>query len=139
MPRLARYRLALLVAAPLLLTACGDDAPGPRGPKRALPAAQDPDAFYRINADFHDVLYEASHTQFLAPQTISLRRRIAPYRRGVTYQPGRMRSTLTEHARIMDAIEAGDAEAAKAAAGEHVRLLGDQLSDFIASLPSGLV
>lgn len=40
MPRPARYRLSLLLALPLSLTACGDDSPGPRGPKRPLPAGQ---------------------------------------------------------------------------------------------------
>jgi DNA-binding FadR family transcriptional regulator len=55
-----------------------------------------------------------------------------------TYQPGRMLSTLTEHVRIMDAIDAGDPEAARKAASDHVQLLGDQLTDFISSLPANM-
>lgn len=100
--------------------------------------ARDPEEFYRINGCFHDILYEAAHTHFLADQTIQLRRRLAPYRRRVTYQPGRMHATLSEHMEIIDAIDAGNSVAAMAAASTHVQLLGDQLTDFIASLPSDL-
>ena len=53
----------------------------------------------------------------------------------VRTEPGRMLSTLSEHVRIMDAIDAGNPEAARKAASDHVQLLGDQLTDFISSLP----
>ena len=97
-----------------------------------------PDLFYAINQEFHDLLYEASHTQFIAPQTRTLRKRVAAYRKHVTYQPGRMAATIVEHERILQAIEAGDAEAAYRAASEHVTLLGDDMADFIAALPPAL-
>ena len=97
-----------------------------------------PDLFYDINQEFHDLLYEASHTQFIAPQTRTLRKRVAAYRKHVTYQPGRMAATIVEHERILQAIEAGDAEAAYRAASEHVTLLGDDMADFIAALPPAL-
>ncbi len=99
-------------------------------------AARDPDAFYRVNTRFHDQLYAAAHTQFLADQTLRLRRRLAPYRMRVTYQPGRMRDSLVEHAAILAALDEGDGAAAMQAARDHLRLLGDQLTDLIASLPS---
>lgn len=98
----------------------------------------DPVAFYKVNLKFHDLLYEAAHTHFIADQAIQLRRRIGAYRMRATYQPGRMLSTLSEHVRIMDAIDASDPEAARKAASEHVQLLGDQLTDFISSLPANL-
>jgi DNA-binding GntR family transcriptional regulator len=100
--------------------------------------AGDPVAFYKVNQKFHDLLYEAAHTHFIADQAIQLRRRIGAYRMRATYQPGRMLSTLSEHVRIMDAIDAGDPETARQAASEHVQLLGDQLTDFISSLPASL-
>ncbi|RWR29879.1 GntR family transcriptional regulator [Sinirhodobacter populi] len=99
----------------------------------------DPEAFYAINAEFHDLLYAAAHTHFLAGQTIALRLRLAPYRRKVTYLPGRMRDTLKEHATILAAIEDGNSERAQQAASEHVRLLGDHLSDFISTIPPELL
>jgi DNA-binding GntR family transcriptional regulator len=96
---------------------------------------QDPAIFYDINSAFHDLLYEASHTNFLALQTQALRRRVAPYRRHVTSQPGRMHATISEHEAILSAIEAADSDGAQIAASKHVLLLGDDMTDFIASLP----
>jgi DNA-binding GntR family transcriptional regulator len=99
----------------------------------------DPDNFYAINSEFHEVLYDAAHTHFLAGQTRALRRRVAAYRRHVTYQPGRMAATIGEHEHILDAIERADAETAFKAASEHVNLLGDDMADFIAALPAAFV
>jgi DNA-binding GntR family transcriptional regulator len=98
----------------------------------------DPKRFYAINHDFHDLLYDAANTHYLAGQTRALRRRVAAYRRYVTYHPGRMAATIGEHERVIVAIEGGDAEAAARAASDHVNLLGDRLADFIASLPPAL-
>jgi DNA-binding GntR family transcriptional regulator len=100
--------------------------------------ANDPKAFYAINQEFHDVLYDASHTHYLAGQTRSLRKRLAAYRRYVTYQPGRMAATIGEHEAVLTAIERADSEAAFAAASSHVNLMGDEMADFIASLPPAL-
>ena len=91
-----------------------------------------------MNAEFHDLLYDAAHTHFLASQTRALRRRVAAYRRYVTHQPGRMAATIGEHERILEAIERADAEAAFKAASDHVNLLGDDLADFISVLPPEL-
>jgi DNA-binding GntR family transcriptional regulator len=102
-------------------------------------STSDPDNFYAINSEFHELLYDAAHTHFLAGQTRALRRRVAAYRRYVTYQPGRMAATIGEHERILDAIERADAETAFKAASEHVNLLGDDMADFIAALPPALV
>ncbi|MBM7045730.1 MULTISPECIES: GntR family transcriptional regulator [Rhizobium] len=102
-------------------------------------SAGDPDNFYAINSEFHELLYDAAHTHFLAGQTRALRRRVAAYRRYVTYQPGRMAATIGEHERILDAIERADAETAFKTASEHVSLLGDDMVDFIAALPAAFV
>lgn len=91
--------------------------------------------FYDVNGEFHDALYAASHTQFIAEQTRLLRKRVSMYRRHVTYLPGRMAATIDEHARIITAIQAKDPKAALAAAQDHVNLLGDDMADFIAKLP----
>mgnify|MGYP001169612157 FL=1 len=94
--------------------------------------------FYSVNLKFHDQLYQASHTQYLSGETLRLRRRLSPYRMRVTYQPGRMRATIGEHLEILQAVEKGDSEGAMKAARSHMRLLGNQLEDFIASLPGKL-
>ncbi len=96
------------------------------------------EAFYLINWDFHELIYEASHTEFISTQTRALRRRLAAYRKHVTFRPGRMAATIIEHDRIIRAIEEGDPEAAFRAASEHVALLGDGTADLIAALPASL-
>ena len=97
----------------------------------------DPNMFYDINREFHDLVYEAAENAFLADQTRMLRNRVAPYRRHVTFRPGRMSSTIGEHRAVIDAIAKGDADTAGRAMRDHVNLLGDNLVDFIASLPPG--
>jgi DNA-binding GntR family transcriptional regulator len=97
----------------------------------------DPNTFYEVNREFHEHIYEAAENAFLADQTRMLRNRVAPYRRHVTFRPGRMTSTIPEHKSVIDAIAEGDAEAAGRAMRDHVNLLGDNLVDFIASLPPG--
>ena len=97
------------------------------------------EVFYSINWDFHELVYEASHTDFISAQTRALRKRVAAYRKHVTFQPGRMAATIIEHDRIIQAIEEGNAEAAFRAAIEHVTLLGDGMADLIAALPPALL
>ena len=92
--------------------------------------------FYNVNLQFHDQLYNASHTQYLAEETLRLRRRLSPYRMRVTFQPGRMNSTLEEHNKIIIAIKKGESELAKNEAISHLRLIGNDLEDFIASVSS---
>tara|TARA_B100000927_G_scaffold138079_1_gene111398 strand:- start:717 stop:1409 length:693 start_codon:yes stop_codon:yes gene_type:complete len=94
--------------------------------------------FYNVNLQFHDLLYNASHTQYLAEETLRLRRRLSPYRMRVTFQPGRMSSTLEEHNKILIAIKKGESELAKNEAMSHLRLIGNDLEDFIASVSGSI-
>lgn len=96
---------------------------------------EDPELFFAINNEFHDALYDISHTQFIREQTSLLRRRISIYRKQVTYLPNRMKATIGEHAQIIEAIRTKQPELAMQAASDHVVLLGEDLVDFIAKLP----
>lgn len=91
-----------------------------------------PELFYEINQEFHEAIYEAAKNDFLAQQTRALRNRVSPYRRQVTYMPGRIRATVNEHQEVLQAIERHDPDAAAFAMRDHVNLLGDSLTDFIA-------
>jgi len=101
-------------------------------------AKGDPARFYDVNTEFHELLYDSAHTQFIAGQTRNLRRRVAAYRRYVPYQPGRMTTTIAEHERILEAVERADAEGAFRSASEHVNMLGDDMADFIAAVPMAM-
>lgn len=94
----------------------------------------DHESFYEVNREFHDALYDASNTHYLAEQTRTLRKRVGVYRRHVTFQPGRMAATIGEHMAIIEAIERNDAEAAFAAAAAHVTLLQDDMVDLISAI-----
>jgi DNA-binding GntR family transcriptional regulator len=96
----------------------------------------DPEAFYEANRVFHEAIYAASNNAFLEETTRALRNRVAPYRRYVTYQPGRMIETMGEHEAVMAAIRSGDGDAADRRMRDHVNLLGDSFADFISSFPA---
>jgi DNA-binding GntR family transcriptional regulator len=95
----------------------------------------DPASFYEANRVFHELIYTASNNQFLEDTMISLRNRVAPYRRYVTYQPGRMIASVHEHERVLEAIRRGDGDGAHLAMRDHVNLLGDNFADFVSSFP----
>lgn len=106
---------------------------------RILDDGADPATFYEANKRFHEVIYQGSQNVFLIDQMRLLRSRVAPYRRYVTFQPGRMQASIGEHAAVVKAIMERDIEGAQARMREHVNLLGDDLGDFIASLPSDML
>lgn len=99
----------------------------------ALAKPDEVDRFYDVNQEFHEAVYEASCNGFLADQTRRLRNQVAAYRRRVTRMPSRIAATLTEHAAVIEAIRAHDAERAHTAMRDHVNLLGDDLLDFLAA------
>jgi DNA-binding GntR family transcriptional regulator len=99
--------------------------------------ANDAEGFLDANRAFHEAIYAASNNPFLEEMTRSLRNRVAPYRRHVTYQPGRMADSIREHRAVLDAIDGRDAEGAHRVMRDHVNLLGDSFADFISSIPFG--
>lgn len=88
--------------------------------------------FDEINLAFHSLIHEASRNVYLAQETRRLRNRMAPYLRRVTYKPHRFRTTVTEHQEIIDAIRAHNPDRADEVMRQHVSLLSEDLSDFIA-------
>jgi len=64
--------------------------------------------FYNVNLKFHDQLYAAAHTQFLAGQAHRLRRRLSPYRMRVTYQAAAVLPNLDDGNQYMNHFLAWD-------------------------------
>ena len=89
----------------------------------ALAKAGDHEAFFIANNLFHEVIFRGSHNKFLQVESRKLRNRVNVYRRHITFQPRRMKRTVAEHNRIIEAIQAGDEEAADRLMREHVDLL----------------
>ena len=97
----------------------------------ALAEANDAEGFYVENLRFHALILEASHNRILKDQMGTVRALTAPYRRYVTHQPGRMKASIIEHGNVVQAILAGEGDAAAQMMRDHVNLLGDGLSDLL--------
>lgn len=93
--------------------------------------ADNPDGFFEANNVLHEIIYQGAHNRFLEAETRSLRNRVNPYRRLITFQPHRMRDSISEHEAVVDAIEAGDDEKAHQLMREHVNLLAESAADVI--------
>jgi DNA-binding GntR family transcriptional regulator len=100
----------------------------------ALSKAGDEEAFFIANNMFHEVIFRGSHNKFLQVESRKLRNRVNVYRRHITFQPRRMQRTVVEHGRIIDAIQAGDEEAADRLMREHVDLLAGSAADVLLAL-----
>ncbi|MCR4265262.1 GntR family transcriptional regulator [Nitratireductor sp. ZSWI3] len=92
------------------------------------------DSYYYNNEVFHRAIYAASHSGFLEEQCIALHRRLRPYRRLQLRVRNRMKVSFGEHAAIVEAILAGQADAASRLLRDHIAVQGDRFSDLIANL-----
>jgi DNA-binding GntR family transcriptional regulator len=82
--------------------------------------AQRWEAVVQINIKFHEVLYAAAANQRLASVGRSLQEAVARYSPRALADPQRAAAVVREHAEIVAALEARDAEAAQFAARQHI-------------------
>ncbi len=95
--------------------------------------------YYDVNRQFHEAIYAGAHNGYLEETTSTLRNRLSPYRRFQLTQPGRIERSLAEHDAVVQAILAGDPEAAAAAMRGHVSIQGEVFTDLVAALPPAYV
>jgi len=100
----------------------------------AARAADDPDAYYRLNEVFHRRIYRASHNAFLSEQAEALHRRLRPYRRLQLRVRNRMNTSYSEHQAIVERILGGDSDGAADTLQRHVVVQGERFADLVASL-----
>ena len=105
----------------------------------AAAAAGNAKAYGAANSKFHEAIYVGCRNDWAAAQVRSLRLRCAHYRRSRFDLPGAMEKSLLEHRAVMEAIERGDAEAARQAMAEHIAVGGKDLADFVSLLDPGLL
>lgn len=96
--------------------------------------ADDPDAYYWLNEEFHRAIYAASHNAFLTEQAIALHRQLRPYRRLQLRVRNRVKVSYSEHQGVVDAILAGEADLAAERIHAHVVVQGERFGDLVASL-----
>ena len=80
----------------------------------------DPDALSRANRRFHRQIHLASHNRFLVQQLDLVHRSMALLASTSIAVAGRGEDTLKEHGQIVEAIEAGDGDAAYQALRDHI-------------------
>ena len=92
---------------------------------------QSPSDFYQANAKLHEAIYRSSHNEFLMSQTLSIRQRLEPYRRQITYHPGLIEKSNEEHEQVIAAIFEMDAASAAQAMRIHLANLRDNISVMV--------
>jgi DNA-binding GntR family transcriptional regulator len=88
-------------------------------------AKGDRDDFALINSEFHEALYQGSHSPSIASVTRNFRQRIEPFRI-LQFVPGQTEHSFREHDEIVQAILASDAERAWRVMRDHVTRVGVQ-------------
>ncbi len=91
-------------------------------------------AYFRVNQEFHHAIHLASGNRALAQEIAALDRRLSPYRRFITFRPGRTDTALHEHEQIVRALEKRNSGLAEAAMRDHVRILGEDTTMLVKGL-----
>jgi DNA-binding GntR family transcriptional regulator len=96
--------------------------------------ARDREGYHALNKTFHEAIYAGSHNQYLRAQASALYDRLAPYRAYQLKRPDALRLASEEHQAIIDAIVAGDGDAAFNLLTDHVSLSNELFADLVAAL-----
>lgn len=83
-------------------------------------ARKDSKKVLEINADFHDVIYHATGSRFMAQILRSYKEYIEQTRKVLFYDKDDLEEIYEEHRNVLQAMISGDAEAAKAAMARHL-------------------
>jgi DNA-binding GntR family transcriptional regulator len=95
---------------------------------------RDSDEYYRLNEVFHKMLYQASGNAYLVEQALDMQRRARPYRRLQLRVPARIQASFAEHEHIVEAISAGDPDAAVERVRGHVMIQGERFNNLLNSI-----
>lgn len=101
----------------------------------ARASAGDVPGYETANLAFHALIVEGSANPLVAEQIRGVRRRLSTFRRRVLDAPGRLARSRKEHERVVEAILAGDGEAAASAMREHILGKGQAYADLILANP----
>jgi DNA-binding GntR family transcriptional regulator len=97
-------------------------------------ASDDAAGYYAVNGRFHRAIWTAAGNRVLLRQIEELDKRLSPYRRFITFRPGRKDTAVKEHEGIARAIADRDGERAARAMRDHVRVLADDVFALVKSL-----
>jgi DNA-binding GntR family transcriptional regulator len=97
----------------------------------------DRDGYAAHNTEFHELIYRFSHNRSLEETAQSVRRRLAPYRRGQFAVLGRLALSFAEHDRVVSAVLRCEPAAAAAAMHAHVAIVSVASADYVSGRVSG--
>jgi DNA-binding GntR family transcriptional regulator len=97
----------------------------------------DVEEYYARNIAFHDAIYRASHNAYLVEVTLSVRNRLAPFRKLQFEGIGRLAHSLAEHDALLQAMFRGDGEAAAALMRRHMQLVRTSVGEVQPALREG--
>ena len=83
-------------------------------------AKKDSDKVLELNSTYHEIIYDAAGSRFMAQILRSYKEYIEQTRKVIFYEQAYLEEILQEHKAILDAIVSGDADAAKTAMGSHL-------------------
>ncbi len=78
------------------------------------------DAVVQTDTNFHEIIYRASRNQRLTQLITNLQEQIQRFRTTSLAQPGRTKTAIEEHRKIVEAISERNVELAQALAREHI-------------------
>jgi len=97
----------------------------------AAMAAGDDDAYAALGRKFHAQIMSGAHNDVLQEITARMATQLVPYRRFQLRRAGRVGDNQADHEAIVQAIVAGDPDAAYERMKRHGAVQGDVLADYI--------
>lgn len=92
---------------------------------RSAASSQDVTLYMQRNDAFHSAIHAAADNRALVEQIAHLGKKLAPYRRFITFRPERRETAEREHEELARALLARDGVRAAAAMKNHVQMLAD--------------
>lgn len=92
---------------------------------RQAAASQDVALYMQKNDVFHSAIHAAADNRALVEQIAHLGKKLAPYRRFITFRPERRETAEREHELLARALLARDGPRAASAMKDHVQMLAD--------------
>jgi DNA-binding GntR family transcriptional regulator len=83
---------------------------------------KDSDKVLELNSAYHNIIYDAAGSRFMAQILRSYKEYIEQTRKVILYEQTYLEEILKEHKKVLDAIIARDVEGAKKAMGEHLEM-----------------
>ena len=94
--------------------------------------------YYKLCGELHQMIFEMGGNRVLADMAVRINAQSAAFHYKTLLLSERVRSSISEHKEIAEAIVNGDADAAEFKLREHVRMVKRLVSRFVEQAPLGV-